>query len=189
MAALTPSSHTPCRPPHTPGCVPTTGCSWRGKASALPPPPRLCRLQTCRSISHSAAAVLGLQLVAVPLHHCDCHRDGSDGEAKQATPHQGSCLHRGILPAQAPAPEQRQTHGRSAQLHTGSLPLAQLWAVSTAPRLQESPLQPWQSLPGAGLPLPLHSTGVRLTKQLGRQEHCLAGKSQPELRLAGTTPA
>lgn len=90
---------------------------------------------------------------------------------------------------QAPVPEQRQTHGRSAQLHTGSSPPAQLWAVSTAPRLQESPLQPWQSLPGAGLPLPLHSTGVRLTKQLGRQEHCLTGKSQPELRLAGTTPA
>lgn len=140
MAALTPSSHTPCRPPHTPGCVPTTGCSWRGKASALPPPPRLCRLQTCRSISHSAAAVLGLQLVAVPLHHCmqhcDCHRDGSDGEAKQATPHQGSCLHRGIPPAPWSKPQTlsrgrhmggvlsstqgahpRRSSGRSAQHH------------------------------------------------------------------------
>lgn len=57
------------------------------------------------------------------------------------TPHQGSCLHRVILPAQAPAPEHRQTRGRSAQLHTGSSPPAQLWAVSTAPCLQESPPQ------------------------------------------------
>lgn len=31
------------------------------------------------------------------MQHCDRHQDGSDGEAKQVTPNQGSCLHRVLL--------------------------------------------------------------------------------------------